>query len=335
MKVRSWIASAGGSLAVVTLALASLALGSSGAEAQMNPYERGPAPTASALTAARGPFATASATATGVSGFGGGRIYYPTDTSQGTFGAVVIAPGFTAGSESYASLAERVASHGFVTFAIDTNTRLDLPDQRGQQILAALDYLTGQSSVRNRIDASRLAVAGHSMGGGGTLAAANARPSLQAAVALQPWHTTKSWSGIRVPTMIIGAQNDTIAPVADHSEPFYTSIPASSEKAYVELAGESHLAGTSNPSDQARAMITWLKRYVDNDTRYEQFMCPAPRTSDYSEWRDTCPGGDGGGGSTPTTAPPGTTPSTTVPPGGGECEWWAWWCWLFQGTGTS
>ena len=47
--------------------------------------------------------------------------------------------------------------------------------------------------MRSRIDASRLAVAGHSMGGGGSLEAALDRPSLQAAVPLAPWNATKSW----------------------------------------------------------------------------------------------------------------------------------------------
>ena len=315
MKTRSIAASLGGGLTAVALALSALVISPTTAGAQENPYERGPAPTESALRAARGPFTTSSTTVPStVSGFGGGRIFYPTTTSEGTFGAVVIAPGFTAGSTSYTSLAERVASHGFVTFAIDTNSRTDFPDSRGQQILAALDYLTQQSSVRSRIDASRLAAAGHSMGGGGTLAAANARPSLQAAVPLQPWHSTKSWPNIRVPTMIIGAENDSTASVSSHSEPFYNSIPASSEKAYVELDNEGHFAGNSNPADQGRAMVTWLKRYVDNDTRYEPFMCPPPTSSDYSEWRHTCPGGDGG-----------STPPPTTPPGE-ECEWWQWWC---------
>jgi dienelactone hydrolase len=303
--------------ASIALALSGMVVGSGAASAQSNPYERGPAPSESSLRASRGPFATTSASATGVTGFGGGRIYYPTSTSEGTFGGVVLAPGFTAGASTYGGLAERVASHGFVVFAIDTNSRLDFPPSRGDQIQAALDYLVQSSSVRSRIDASRLAVSGHSMGGGGTLEAANDRASLQAAVPLQPWHSTKSWSGIRVPTMIIGAQNDTIASTGSHAEPFYESLSDSIEKAYVELAGESHMAAASNPADQGAAMVTWLKRYVDNDTRYEPFMCPPPSGGDYSAWEDTCPGGEDGG-------PTPTTPPTTTP--GGECEWWEWWC---------
>jgi alpha-beta hydrolase superfamily lysophospholipase len=316
MRRRSLASGVASGLAAIAVTLATLVVNPSAVGAQANPYERGPAPTDASLRASRGPYATQSTTVSStVTGFGGGRIYYPSSTSDGTFGALVIAPGFTAGSTSYTSLAERVASHGFVTFAIDTNSRSDFPDSRGDQILAALDYLTTQSTsaVRSRIDSSRLAVSGHSMGGGGTLAAANERPSIQAAVALQPWHSTKSWSGIRVPTMIIGAENDSTASPTSHSEPFYTSIPAASEKAYVELNAEGHFAGNSNPADQARAMIAWLKRYVDDDLRYETMICPPPTSSDYSEWRHTCPGGDG------------VTPPPTTPPGE-ECEWWQWWC---------
>jgi alpha-beta hydrolase superfamily lysophospholipase len=291
MKLRSIASTAGWGLAAAAIALSSLVANPTDAGAQSNPYERGPTPTESLLQASSGPFSVSTTSVSSlVSGFGGGTIYYPTTTTAGTFGAVVIGPGFTASSGMYAGLARRVASHGFVTFAIDTNSTFDFPSSRGTQILAALDYLTQQSSVRGRIDASRLAVSGHSMGGGGTLEAANRRPSLQAAVPLQPWHSTKTWSNIRVPTMIIGAQLDTIAPVGSHSELFYASIPASSEKAYAELAGESHLAANSNPAYQGRTMVVWLKRYVDNDMRYEPFMCPAPRSLSLSEYRDTCPG---------------------------------------------
>ena len=58
------------------------------------------------------------------------------------------------------------------------------------------------------------AVIGHSMGGGGTLEASRTRPSLQAAIPLTPWNTTKSFSGNKVPTLVVGAERDTIASVA-------------------------------------------------------------------------------------------------------------------------
>ncbi|MEW2379474.1 alpha/beta hydrolase [Micromonospora sp. NPDC047812] len=261
------------------------------AQAADNPYERGPAPSVALLEASRGPFATASQSVSSLSvtGFGGGVIYYPTSTAEGTFGAVAISPGYTAAWSSIDWLGPRIASHGFVVIGIETNTRLDQPDSRGRQLLAALDYLTQRSSVRGRIDASRLAVSGHSMGGGGSLEAAVARPSLQAAVPLAPWNLDKSWSDVRVPTLIIGGESDSVAPVSSHSEPFYTSIPASSEKAYLELNGASHFFPQTVNTPTARQAVAWLKRFVDDDTRYEQFLCPGPTGSAIQEYRNTCP----------------------------------------------
>ncbi|SDH02982.1 alpha/beta hydrolase family protein [Nonomuraea jiangxiensis] len=278
----------------LTLALIGGALAAApAAQAAAGPYDRGPDPTNAILEASRGPFATAqqSVSSLSVSGFGGGVIYYPTDTSQGTFGAIAISPGYTAAWSSLSWLGPRIASHGFVVIGIETNSRYDQPASRGRQLLAALDYLVEDSAttIRSRIDGSRLAVAGHSMGGGGSLEAANDRPSLQAAVPLAPWNTTKSWSGIRVPTMIIGGESDSVAPVSSHSEPFYQSIPSSAEKAYLELNNASHFFPQTTNTTMAKSMVAWLKRFVDDDTRYEQFLCPPPSGSSIQEYRHTCP----------------------------------------------
>ncbi|MEV1144107.1 alpha/beta hydrolase [Micromonospora sp. NPDC049799] len=261
------------------------------AQAAASPYQRGPDPSAASIEASRGPFAIAQTTiaASSVSGFRGGTVYYPTSTAEGTFGAVAISPGYTATQSSVAWLGPRLASQGFVVVTIDTLSRYDQPASRGTQLLAALDHLTNTSTVRTRIDRNRLAVMGHSMGGGGTLSAANARPALQAAIPLTGWHTVKNWSGVRVPTLVVGAENDSIASVTSHSEPFYTSLPSTLDKAYLELNAASHSAPTSPNVTIAKYSISWLKRFVDDDTRYEQFLCPAPRGTTIQEYRDTCP----------------------------------------------
>ncbi|GAB3575247.1 lipase [Amycolatopsis endophytica] len=261
------------------------------AQAADNPYERGPDPTESSIEASRGSFAVSQTRVSSlvVTGFGGGTIYYPTDTSQGTFGAVAISPGFTADQSSIAWIGPRLASQGFVVFTIDTITRYDQPASRGDQLLAALDYLTQRSSVRTRIDTSRLGVAGHSMGGGGTLEAANDRPALQAAVPLAPWDLNKNFSGVRVPTFIIGGEADTVAPVSSHSQPFYSTLPGTLDKAYMELDNASHFFPNLPNTTMAKYMISWFKRFIDDDTRYDQFLCPVPNDSDISEYRSTCP----------------------------------------------
>ncbi|WP_374214435.1 alpha/beta hydrolase family protein [Streptomyces sp. Je 1-79] len=272
--------------------LAFLAGPAPAATAADNPYQRGPAPSVASIEAARGSYAVSqtSVSSLAVTGFGGGTVYYPTSTSDGTFGAVVISPGFTAYESSIAWLGPRLASQGFVVFTIDTLTTLDQPDSRGRQLLAALDYLTQRSSVRGRVDASRLGVMGHSMGGGGTLEAAKSRPSLKAAIPLTGWNTDKTWPEISTPTLVVGADGDTVAPVGSHSEPFYESLPASLDKAYLELNGATHFTPNSSNTTIAKYSISWLKRFIDDDTRYDQFLCPVPRPSlTIEEYRGSCP----------------------------------------------
>jgi dienelactone hydrolase len=282
-----------GSLLALTLSVSTLA------SAQ---YAKGPDPTTSALEASRGPFAIRTSTISrlSASGFGGGTIYYP--TAAGSYGAIAVSPGFTAYQSSISWIGERLASHGFVVITIDTITTSDQPDSRGRQLKAALDRVvslsrSSSSVIYNKVDASRLGVAGHSMGGGGTLAAARDNPSYKAAVPLAPWHTTKTWSRVTVPTLIIGGEADTIAPVSSHSIPFYTSLPSSTRKAYAELNGASHFFPqlASNYPLVGRYMISWFKRFVDEDTRYSPFLCGAQHESDlrlfgpFSDYRENCP----------------------------------------------
>jgi dienelactone hydrolase len=272
-------------VAALLLALTGLVVDPTSAGAQVgNPYQRGPAPTATTGTT-DGTFAVSTTVVPRQATWAGGTIYYPTDTSQGTFGAVAVSPGFV--SPQIAWTGRRIASHGFVVFTIDTNTGFDLPGSRAQQLDAALNYLTTQSTVANRIDRNRLAVMGHSMGGGGTLELARTRPSLKAIIPLQPWDLFQTFDTVRVPTMIIGAQNDFIAAPAQHSVPFYTSIPAGTEKVYAELGGADHFVGFTADNTQARLSIAWLKRWVDNDTRYSTIACTRPAGT--SAWQSTCP----------------------------------------------
>ena len=265
------------------------------AQAQTNPFAKGPDPTSASLNATAGPFAVATTSVSSlVTGFGGGTIYYP--STAGSYAAVAICPGFTATQSSIAWIGRRMASHGFVVFTINTNSTFDQPPSRATQLMAALRYLTNSSNstVRSRVDANRLGVAGHSMGGGGSLMAARDNPSLKASVPLTPWSTTKSFSTVSVPVLILGAESDTVAPVSSHSIPFYTSLASSLDKAYAELNNASHFAPNSTNTPIGRYSVAWVKRFMDNDTRYEPFLCGAPHTAFatptvFSDYRSTCP----------------------------------------------
>jgi predicted dienelactone hydrolase len=259
-----------------------------GGTATAEEFRRGPAPTTAALRQETGPFRIATTTVTDRSTFDGGTVYYPTDTSQGTFGALVVSPGYTARQSSIAWYGRTLASHGFVVFTIDTESVHDQPDSRGEQLLDALDHLTQRSTVRNRIDPDRLAVAGHSMGGGGALRASFLRPTLRASIPITPYHAWKNWSGTTVPTMVFGAENDTTTRVTQHAEPFYNSLGAQ-HKAYLELNAATHTTPTRFDATIAQYAVSWLKVHVDGDSRYRQFLCPAPRADNVTveEYRST------------------------------------------------
>ncbi|MFI6517055.1 alpha/beta hydrolase family protein [Spirillospora sp. NPDC050679] len=259
-------------------------------------FERGPAPTEQSVTGALGPFSYSRVTVTDAAstGFGGGTIYYPDDLGQGTFGGIAVSPGYTARESSIAWLGPRLASQGFVVITITTDGLYDQPTARGRQLLAALDHLRTKApaEVARRLDPQRLAVAGHSMGGGGALYAAWSRPALKASIPLAPYQTIKDWSGTRVPTMIIGGTRDTVTPVGQHAERFYTSMTAAPERYYAEVADADHVAFTREDPVVGGLAVAWAKRFVDGDARYEPFLCPAPLgTARLTEYRNSCPTG--------------------------------------------
>lgn len=235
--------------------------------------EIGQAPTAANITG-NGSFATTSASISSlVTGFGGGQVYYPTAT--GTYPVIAISPGFTATWSSLSWIGPRLSSWGFVVVGIETNSIYDQPGSRGNQLLAALNWAVNSSptAVRSRVDGSRRGVAGHSMGGGGTLEAlaADTTGLVKAGVPLAPWDSDKTWNNVSEPVLIVGGQSDTVAPVASHSVPFYNSLAG--PKTYVELTGASHFFPQTTNATTSRALVSWFKRWLNQDSRFTPYTC--------------------------------------------------------------
>lgn len=254
----------------------------------------GPDPTSASLNATAGPFSVSSSSVSFPRGFGGGTIYYPTTTGQ--YGVVAISPGFTATQSSIAWLGRRLATHGLVVITINTNSTYDQPSSRATQLMAALNHVVNSSSstVRARVDSTRMAVGGHSMGGGGALIAARNNPTLKAALPLTPWNSSSNFSSVTVPTLIVGSDGDTVASVASHARPFYASLPATTLKAYAELNGASHFTPNSTNTPIGRYGVAWMKRFVDADTRYSPFLCGAPHqayatSAVFDRYSQNCP----------------------------------------------
>ncbi|OLR93239.1 alpha/beta hydrolase family protein [Actinokineospora bangkokensis] len=262
------------------------------AAVQVSSTVKGPDPTEESVRAQRGPFAVkqVAVAAKAGRGFNKGTIYYPDDTSQGTFGAVAVIPGFLENQSAISWYGPTLASHGFVVITLQPNAVTDFPEPRSDQLLAAVRWVATQSPVKDRVDPARLAVMGHSMGGGGTLIAASKDPSLKAAIPLAPWSLYADFSDVTVPTMIIGADRDAIAPVANHADPMYASLKAKPDEAYLKLKGADHFTTNRYTATTTRFTVSWLKRYVDGDSRYSAFLCPTPQPDGtFVRFQLTCP----------------------------------------------
>ncbi len=268
-----------------------------------NPFQRGPDPTRTLLESGTGPFtyATTTVSSTQANGYRQGTIYHPTNVT-GPFGAIAVVPGYLASQSSISWWGPRLASHGFVVITIDTNASGDQPASRAAQLMAALEQLktfnnTSSHPIYRKVDPNRMGVMGWSMGGGGSLIAARDNPTLKAAIPFAPWNSSTNFSTVTVPTMIIACESDSTAPVSSHASPFYNSISSTTDKAYLEINNGSHScanSGNSNAGLIGKYGVSWMKRFIDNDTRYSPYLCGTPHQADLSntaisEYRETCP----------------------------------------------
>lgn len=264
-----------------------------------NGFQRGSVPSVSQLEAVGGPYTvrTINVSNYAASGFGGGTIHYSTETG-GEQGAIAVIPGYVSYESSIEWWGELLASWGFVVITIDTNSIYDQPDSRADQLSAALDHIIDESkdtgsAIYGLVDENRVGVIGWSMGGGGTLKLSTER-SIDAIIPQAPYYSGfNDFDEITTPTFIIACENDAIAPVNSHADDFYNDIPNSTPKAFMEINGGDHYCANSGNADDdilGRNGVAWMKRFIDNDTRYSQFLCGPDFESDYdvSEYRDTC-----------------------------------------------
>jgi triacylglycerol lipase len=209
--------------------------------------------------------------------FAGATIYYPAE-APGLLGGVAIAPGFTEEQRHISWWGPRLASHGYAVLLLDTNDPREPPSARAAALVAGVRLLRAEgrreaSPLFGRIDPDKMAIMGHSMGGGGALLAANEHSDeIRAVIPFTPWEPESSLDGVRAPTLILAGSDDTVAEVADHAWRHFGLIPEATPKVYLEVAGGSHfIADTDRGSDLptlGRYALAWLKLYVDGDERY-------------------------------------------------------------------
>ncbi|MET9758046.1 discoidin domain-containing protein [Streptomyces sp. NPDC006372] len=263
-----------------------------------SPGEGIPAPSTASLEAADGPLTTAAYTVPDPSGYGSGTVTYP--TAGGSYPGVVLMPGYQGTQQNLQWLAPRLASWGFVVINVGTNTLTDDPASRGRQITAAgtqllaLGEATG-NPISGKVNGT-LGAVGHSMGGGGVMAALRDDPRLRAGVPTAPYYPNANFSGVTDPTFFLTCQSDPVAHGNTYAVPWYNSM-SQAEKLYIEVPGD-HLCpmtGSGNKAKQGKWIVSFLSYWLRADTRFTPFLCGPARDADRNDpslvtrWMDTCP----------------------------------------------
>ncbi len=216
--------------------------------------------------------------------FAAATIFYPLTLSFAPpTGAVVLVPGYTATQANYDWWGPALASLGIVVMIIDTNDPRDTFQPRKEAHIAAIEFLKSEvansdSPISGKVDTDKLAIMGHSLGGGAALAAARELGSeIKAVVPLMPYccelgeSFSDDYSDLTVPTLIIASSEDTVAPPATHARLLYDSIADGTNKAYLEFAAGSHNLPTNGGTDlaaQARFAFAWLRLQMDGNAGY-------------------------------------------------------------------
>ncbi|WP_215453233.1 discoidin domain-containing protein [Streptomyces sp. ATCC 21386] len=257
-----------------------------------------PDPTTASLEAAGGPLTTATYTVPSPSGYGSGTVTYP--TNSGSYPGVVLMPGYQGTQQNLQWLAPRLASWGFVVINVGTNTPTDSPESRGRQITAAGSQLLALGNVAGNPISGKvngtLGAVGHSMGGGGVMAALRDDARFRAGVPTAPYYPNANFSAVTEPTFFLTCQSDPVAHGNDYAVPWYTSM-SGAEKFYVEVPGD-HLCpmtGYGNKAKQGKWIVSFLSLWLRADTRFSPFLCGPVRDADknntalVTRWMDTCP----------------------------------------------
>ncbi len=256
-----------------------------------------PDPTTASLEATDGPLTTATYTVPGPSGFGSGTVTYP--TTGGSYPGVVLMPGYQGTQENLRWLAPRLASWGFVVINVGTNTLTDDPAARGRQITAAGTQLLALGNAPgNQLSGKlngTLGAVGHSMGGGGVMAALRDDPRFRAGVPTAPYYPNVNFSAVTEPTFFLTCQSDPVAHGDTYAVPWYNSM-SQAEKLYIEVPGD-HLCpmtGYGDKAKQGKWIVSFLSLWLRGDTRFSPFLCGPVRDADknntslVTRWMDTC-----------------------------------------------
>lgn len=209
--------------------------------------------------------------------------------------AIGFAHGYLAPASAYAGTLADLASHGFVVVAVESERGL-VPRHAAlaEDLSRALEWLTsgaeGVRGLHDAVDADRLGLLGHSMGGGCAVLAAAADPRVRSlstmAAALTHPSSAEAAGRLAVPTQFLAAERDAVTPPGRHQRPMFEAVPDGVPAQLGTIRGGSHsgfvdglwpwdgspLSGPRLPPATQRALarelvVEWFRLTLGGDRR--------------------------------------------------------------------
>jgi dienelactone hydrolase len=241
------------------------------------------------------------------------HVAYP--TAAGPFPVVILGHGFLLPPAQYASYLKRLATFGYVALTVDFPNSFpnDNPKQ-AKDLLGGIDWAKTDAVVGPKVDATKVGMSGHSLGGKLALLAATMDPRVKASFVLDPVDSGPNGCSpptcvvvknllptLSIPTGFLGETSDTAcAPTADNFITFYAQSKAPSLK--VTAIGASHMSFLDNVAScglpcglcqpatasnkqvngMARSlMVAFYERYLRGDAAYDTYLTGADSIARY------------------------------------------------------
>lgn len=195
------------------------------------------------------------------------RVFHPVNMSDGRHPLLIWGNGTHASPASYRNLLEHWASHGFVVAAAMAPNAGRGIEMR-QCMTALLDENVRTGSVfLNKIDSSRIGVAGHSQGGGGALMLGRDL-RVSTTIAIQPYilglgHNPTAAAHQNGPVLLLSGAEDMTASPETNQQPVFdrANVPVT----WLTLRGATHMAPMSTGGSYRGPMTAWLRWKLFDD----------------------------------------------------------------------
>ncbi len=228
-------------------------------------------------------------------------IYTPTGATSAPL--VIVSPGFQMARAQYASYAKHLATWGFVVVLTDyADTGFFANHQLlADDVSAVVDHAIAQLPI----DAAKIGVAGHSLGGKISVFAATQDPRIRAVVAWDPVDSNnpsvapQKMTGMTAALAVVGETTNAsgggmpCAPAAENFAQFYAAAPSPAMS--ITVTGADHMDWVDDPScgfcgfcsagaaDPAlvrtvtkRLDVAWLRLHLLGDAAMEPWLTAPP-----------------------------------------------------------